>query len=138
MKNILVKRIAFKEKYTTGKMYVKDDGSDKYEYLCDTLEDTYRGDNLSSKKVKGETAIPRGKYSGCFDFSTHFRQVMPHVLSVPFFEGIRIHCGNRADDTEGCILVGYNTAKGILTNSKRAYGNLTRFLNGDNFNFEIS
>ena len=38
MKNILVKRIAFNDKYTIGKMYIKDDGSDKYEYLCDTLK----------------------------------------------------------------------------------------------------
>jgi hypothetical protein len=32
-----------------------------------------------------------------------------------------IHCGSNATHTSGCILVGYNTIKGGLTNSKEAF-----------------
>lgn len=66
-----------------------------------TLEDISR-----DEKVYGATAIPSGKYNVIVDYSEHFNKFLPHVLNVPRFAGIRIHGGNTAKDTEGCILVG--------------------------------
>lgn len=68
---------------------------------CVILEDVVRG-----KKVYGETAIPAGTYSIVLTMSPRFKRVLPLLLNVPGFEGIRIHTGNRASDTEGCLLPG--------------------------------
>lgn len=75
---------------------------------CYTLEDVKRDGDV---KVDGATAIPAGEYDVIIDYSTRFKKMMPHILNVPGFDGIRIHCGNRASDTAGCILVGMN--KGV-------------------------
>ena len=94
--------------YTIGRLSI--DGS----YFCDTLEDVVRPDGV---KIYGETAIPKGKYKVVVDMSTRFKKLMPHILNVPMFEGIRIHSGNTDKDTHGCILVGKNTLKGYVSNS---------------------
>ena len=73
---------------------------------CETLEDAVRTDG----KVYGETAIPFGRYRVMLTQSMRFRTMLPLVLDVPGFSGIRIHAGNSQRDTEGCILVGqYHT-----------------------------
>lgn len=72
--------------------------------LAYTEEDTVRP--FGAVKVSGETAIPTGRYSLTVDYSKRFRKYMFHIESVPGFDGIRIHAGNTAADTEGCILVG--------------------------------
>jgi len=100
-------RIAEKSTYTIGKFYV--DG----EYFADTLEDAVR-----TEKIKGKTAIPEGTYDVIFTMSNRFKKVMPLLLDVPNFEGVRIHSGNIPEDTEGCILVGKNTVVGKLTDSR--------------------
>lgn len=138
MKYLKLKRIAYRNTYTIGKLYIKDDKiSNEFTYLCDTLEDKYRGDKLDGIKIHGQTAIPKGIYKGCFDYSNHFSQIMPHVLDVPYFEGVRLHWGNTSEDTEGCPLVGYNTIKGKLTNSRVAFHKLTTFLDKEDFIIEI-
>ena len=71
-----------------------------------TLEDVVR--KKGSAKVQGQTAIPAGRYEVVVNFSNHFQREMCQVLNVPGFEGIRIHGGNSAADTEGCILVAHN------------------------------
>lgn len=116
---IQVNRIARKDGYTIGRMSLNG------EYFCDTLEDTDRGLNstmplneILSKKRKGITAIPTGKYDVVLTFSPRFKRVLPLLLSVKGYEGVRIHAGNTAEDTEGCLLVGENKAKGQVLNSR--------------------
>jgi hypothetical protein len=106
-------RIAFKETYTIGNLYIND------VYECDTLEDKYRTPN--EPKVDGATAIPFGRYQVILNYSPKFKRVMPLLLDVPGFSGIRIHSGNTDKDTSGCILVGKNKIKGKLIQSAPVY-----------------
>jgi hypothetical protein len=115
-----LRRVALRDTYTIGKLYI--DGV----YFCDTLEDHVRDINkdgdLNDKgegKVFGETAIPYGTYKVIMNMSNRFKRVMPLILDVPHFKGIRIHAGNSAKDTLGCPLVGINSVKGRLTQSKK-------------------
>ena len=79
--------------------------------FCVTLEDVVREDPnpatpANEAKVYGQTAIPAGRYKVAITWSAKFGRDMVAVLDVPGFTGIRIHSGNDADDTLGCILVG--------------------------------
>ena len=123
--NIQLKRIAKKETYTIGKLYL--DGV----YFCDTIEDKDCGLNqtmsindIKKKKVHGETAIPTGTYKLVIDYSNRFKKNMAHILNVPGYEGIRIHTGNTANDSLGCIIVGKNKAVGKVLESKLIYNKL--------------
>ena len=123
--NITLNRIAKKSKYTIGKLYIND------KYFCDTLEDTDRGltqsmteQQIVSKKVYGETAIPTGTYRIIISYSNKFKKQMPLLLNVPGFAGIRIHSGNTEKDSLGCILVGKNKAVGKVLESRDTYSKL--------------
>lgn len=135
---LVLKRIAAKTDYTIGRLYVNQ------RLFCDTLENTDRGldqtmplDELLQRKVYGKTAIPTGIYkitmghkSPKFSKIEYYRDFcagyMPRLLNVPGFEGVLIHRGNREDATEGCILVGDNTSKGGLSNSKGQWEKLMK------------
>ena len=106
-------------KYTIGKLFIND------EYICDTLEDVVRSEGI---KVYGETAIPYGVYEIVLTMSPRFKKILPLLLDVPHFEGVRIHTGNTEKDTEGCILVGYNKVKGKVVNSKIAFDKVMKYL----------
>ncbi len=80
-------------------------------FECYTLEDVVRVDDPATPqnegaKVYGQTAIPAGRYKVAITFSPKFGKMMIAILDVPGFTGIRIHSGNDAEDTLGCVLVG--------------------------------
>lgn len=117
---VLIDRAWKKDGYTISRLYV----NGKL-FGCNTLEDTDRGLNqkmdlyeIKYKKVYGKTAIPRGSYECVYTYSNRFKKMLPLLLNVKGFEGIRIHSGNSSKDTEGCILVGLNLKKGMVLNSR--------------------
>ncbi|HYB96208.1 MAG TPA: DUF5675 family protein [Vicinamibacterales bacterium] len=74
-----------------------------------TLEDQLRerADRpVAEWKVYGETAIKAGRYQVKLTPSQRFGRVLPELLHVEGFTGIRIHAGNKRQDSLGCILVG--------------------------------
>lgn len=122
-------RIANRPTYCIGKLYI--DGK----YFCDTIEDTDRGlkDEMSVEeilklKVKGETAIPTGIYHVFLTYSPKYKKQMPLIDNVKGYSGIRIHSGNTAKDTEGCLIVGKNTKVGMVTESRKTYNALFKEL----------
>jgi len=124
---LLLKRIALKDTYTIGKLYV----NGKYE--CDTLEPKVR-DLTKEPKVIGKTAIPYGTYPITLKIkSQKFSQVktyekidgyLPRLLRVPFFKGVLIHIGNTIRETRGCILVGLNQESGKVLYSRKTFWKL--------------
>lgn len=116
---ITIERKWKKETYTIGRLLVNG------EFLCNTLELKDVGmtkrmplDVIKQKKVFGETAIPTGKYRIDYRMSYKFDKKRAYLLDVPAFIGIMIHEGNTREDTMGCILVGMNTVKGTVTDSR--------------------
>lgn len=74
------------------------------------------------EKIKNETAIPAGKYEIIITRSVHFKnKLLPLLLNVPNYEGVRIHSGNRPEDTEGCILVGRTKNEDFVGKSRLAF-----------------
>jgi hypothetical protein len=106
---INVRRTFKGPEYTIGKLYI--DGH----YLCDTLEDTVRP---AGTKIAGKTAIPAGTYRVKKTMSPRFKKILPEIMNVPGFTGVRIHAGNTAADTDGCLLLGLNKAKGKVLESQ--------------------
>lgn len=100
-------RIYHNDLYTIGKLYKNG------VYQCDTIEDVVR-----DIKIKDKTAISAGKYQIIVNQSTRFKRLLPLLLNVSDFEGIRIHNGINETSTSGCIIVGENKIKGQVTNSR--------------------
>lgn len=137
---ILLDRKWKKETYTIGKVFVNEG------QFCDSVEDTDRGlrqddslEDIRTRKVYGETAIPTGRYRVRLDLvSQKYAGVkfyldfcggrMPRLMDVPGFEGILIHPGNTALDSYGCILPGRNTQKGKVTSSRDTWVRLYRLM----------
>lgn len=110
------------EEYTISDLYI--DGvlfsnilEDKVRTLVDLNHDG-DFDDLNEGKIHGKIAIPAGTYKVIITYSEHFKRVLPLLVDVHGYEGIRIHSGNTDIDTEGCIIIGKNDVKGKVTNSK--------------------
>lgn len=110
---ITIKRLHKTNTSTIGELLI--DGI----FECYTLEDIER-----DVKIKAETAIPKGTYKVIINQSNRFKRLMPLLLKVPNFEGVRIHAGNTNHDTEGCILVGRTRSKDFIGQSRKAYDKL--------------
>lgn len=127
------------ETYTIGQLYI--DGK----FFCNTCEDKDRGlyqgmslEAIKKIKVYSETAIPYGRYRVTLNvqspkFSTYKKYefckgYLPRLLEVPGFDGILIHIGNKATQSAGCILVGYNTEKGKVLQSEKVFKELYAIL----------
>jgi hypothetical protein len=108
-----VKRTDFSEESTIGELWVNGG------FECYTLEDKVR-----PVKIAGKTAIPSGRYEVIINFSQRFQKQLPLLLNVPNFEGVRIHPGNTAANTEGCILVGETKTENFVGESRWAFNRL--------------
>lgn len=121
---ITLKRKFKGDKYTIGDLYI--DGV----YFCNTIEDVVRQlpancpntpkwlNCTCKEKVYEQTAIPAGTYKVSLQHSPKFKRILPFLHDVPHFLGILMHAGNTERDTAGCIIVGHNTVKGKVTQSK--------------------
>lgn len=94
---LTLNRIFLGSSATIGELLIND------KHLCDTLEDRVRPEG---EKIYGKTAIPEGTYEMVLSYSPRFKKILPEILNVPNFTGIRIHCGNSSADSSGCVLVG--------------------------------
>lgn len=134
-----IKRTIFNDRYTIGRLYVGD------KYFCDTLEDRDRGleDSMSlseiqSRKIYGQTAIPKGTYEITLDtVSPKFKDrswaqfcngKLPRLKGVKGFEGVLMHVGNRPENTLGCVLVGKHVSGGYISESSVTFRRLYSIL----------
>ena len=113
-----LERRYLREDYTIGTLFM--DGL----YLCEAVEDKVRDlnhdgdlDDPGEGKVYARTAIPYGRYELDLTMSPKFTRLLPLVKDVRHFDGIRIHRGNTAEDSAGCILPGENKKKGAVIHS---------------------
>jgi hypothetical protein len=124
-----VKRTKFSPSATLGELWI--DGT----FFCHTLEDTSRGldknmpeATIKKLKVYGLTAIPKGWYELTVNYSGKFKRSLPLLLNVPGYLGIRIHPGNKAEHTLGCILVGDYSSDTYVVNSKKVFDKLFKVI----------
>ena len=129
---LILERIAKRKTYTIGHLYIakEPDGNNpglgqpltKGLQICDTLEPTWRDYQNGAYKVKGRSAIPEGRYAVVISWSPKLGAWLPILLGGLEFnkqwQGIRIHAGNTAKDTQGCILVGKNREVGKVLDSR--------------------
>lgn len=133
---LTVERIFKGGTYTIGRLSI--DGT----YFCDTIEDTARPLPASCpdtpqgamctcpEKVYAQTAIPAGTYKVTMEHSPRFKRTLPYLHNVPHFLGILIHSGNDQTHSAGCIIVGRNTARGKVLQSKITLDSLLERLKG--------
>lgn len=124
---IKIIREILSETETLGSMFIND------KFFAYTLEDCDRGlkstdklEDILKKKVKTATAIPSGNYTLKLSVSNRFKRLMPEVLDVKGFAGVRIHGGNTHLDSEGCPLV----ARNRYVNKQSTFGKIRNWIQG--------
>lgn len=124
---IILTRKDFQKNCTIGELEIV-----HYGFKCFSLEDFDRDlyqktplTDIAQQKIHGQTAIPYGRYEVAITYSSRFKKMMPQILDVPGFAGIRIHNGNFAGDTEGCVLLGMDRGEDMIFRSREA---CTKFL----------
>lgn len=122
-------RIKSNKDFTEGKLYINE------VYFCDTLEDKDRGlqqhmslAEIKAVKVYGETCIPYGTYKVELSYSPKFKKIMPAILNVKGFTGIRIHNGVDEKSTLGCVIIGKKWQDGKVTKSRDTFAKLMQIL----------
>lgn len=116
---LTLQRKTFNEKFTLGELFIDN------VFFCYTVEDKVR-----DVKIKGVTAIAYGRYKMIVNMSNRFKKEMPLLLDVPFFDGVRVHSGNTAEDSEGCIIVGMVKTDNGVGMSRVAFTKLMEKLKG--------
>ncbi len=126
---IELKRTEFHDTHTIG---VLSCDTDNVFYTCEDKDRNLKSDmpiqGIREIKVPSKTAIPYGTYEIVITYSNRFKKQIPLLLNVPCFEGIRIHAGNTADDTEGCILLGETLIENGVGQSRLAILAFTEWL----------
>ena len=114
---------------TIGSLFIND------VFFCYTLEDKDRGlkqsDSLlfiQAKKIFGLTAIPSGFYKLTVNQSPKFKRMLPRILDIKGFDGVLLHRGNSANDSLGCILIGYKKGENSIFESTKAETDLVNRL----------
>ena len=157
---LILKRIAKRKNYTIGKLYLCNEskppltggGLEGAAYLCDTLEppciemkvdrtvEEVLNDKSLLKSIK-PCAIPEGEYRVTMTYSPKYKTQLPLITGDSRFnslwQGIRIHAGNTAKDTQGCILVGENQIGGMVINSRITLKTLLTSLKGRDVKFRV-
>lgn len=80
------------------------------EWLCHTLEPARRDGSYHQ-------AVKAGRYPLTLEYSPKFRRLLP-TIKAPGRVGLRVHAGNRVDETSGCVLVGESRGTNYLLRSK--------------------
>ena len=122
---ISIDRAWKKKNYTISRVFVDGERFGNGKNYCNVLENEDRGlasdmplSKIKAIKTKSQTAIPAGRYKVVITYSPRFKKMLPLLLDVPGFDGIRMHAGNSNKDTEGCLLFGVNDKPGWISNSK--------------------
>lgn len=144
--DMLVKRKYLTDNTTIGELYINN------VFECYTLEDKDRDllgsmttGEIQQKKIFSKTAIPRGTYpvlvtaTGITSNVGQKNGMLPLVNNVRGFSGIRIHVGNNATHTEGCLLLGTSKANDTIGGSTAAVNAaFTKILNAINAGQSVS
>lgn len=147
---LLLKRVTKSKDFTLGELYING------KLFCYTCEDTDRGlkqsmplETIQKLKVKSVTCIPYGKYKVTLDvvspkysnpkykWAAKVGAKIPRLLNVPGYEGVLIHVGNTAKDTDGCVLVGFTKTKNGVGRSTDCFLTLYDILSDDKNNIEL-
>ena len=155
---LILKRIAKRKNYTIGKLYLRTEEVEEFrtytsdKYLCDTLEppciemkvdrtvEEVLNDKALLRSIK-PCAIPEGEYRVSMTYSPKYKTQLPLITGDSRFnslwQGIRIHAGNTAKDTQGCILVGENKIVGMVLNSRLTLTKVKNLLKGKSVSLKI-